>query len=384
VNGYLPASEDDAIHHSTESIESDPHTASTVQAVFIDMDGVMPRVLFQFGVIESVEIASIVHRIYQQVNASLACQKVIMSFDTRVPTAITMPRREVGIDRSTTKDSGFVDTSTDYDNMTHIMFREADKRDKLNVRSYLGRRLCQMIRHKKPSAQFAILLPDNTIIGTEHLCDVLEPVLSHDESDTRIPAAVIAMQQASLLVPDDQIILHVNDTDIFWLPCTVGPLAAIHLHRPRDTVSKEPKLIIDLAKLKRAVDARHRCGYTSWMFWICLFHPTDYSSPPAGFGPMGTSSYPARTMLTICDGKMVVNRRSLRGLIMSMPSEQRPAVLRHFTRVLWSTAHYLLLQPDATCFGWTNVPFEFTQKDILNLNLFNPLPRSDPGDFIIQ
>lgn len=378
---------------------------------------------------KSLPPAQVIGEFYNMLKSLTACRTFVLCFDTRRHGCIETPRLEVGLQRygadsSTADDHPThepLDPAAELEGAAMINPLEAEARSKLVFRSFLARGVAKCIQRDMENARnppvctctgskckcgkklrcnvvdFAVLSPDNRVYGTSKLAALFEPSLQHSEADTRIPSCIAAMLDVGLLSAASEVAIYTNDLDILTIPCVLDgyrgrSLKALHLHRPptkksKDDKDKTPAMVIDLLKLKRVVETKMTnsrspgwpCNYSSWIFWLYLFHKSDYAKPPPGFGVIGANAEPVYHMLTLTDDGLLINRRVLRSFMLEMPASQHALVLRHFTRTIWAVSFYLLLQfPSQRC-GWTNVPFEFTANDVFNLNLSAPLDRSDDG-----
>jgi hypothetical protein len=424
--GFVPTpGADSAINTgSSETVESWDHTPSSVDAVCVDGDTKVPQLTDRFGSRPASKKASppniLIGEFYALFKAYTGCKTVIICFDTRRRACIDTPRLEVGAERygtdsdaPTAEMAEAEDPAADLESAQLVDPLEAEERSKLAFRSFLARGIARRIqkdiddraagvKNKCACIEFAVLSPDNRIYGTPRLTEILKAALVYTEADTRIPACIVELQEARVLTHKSEVSIFTNDLDILTVACVVDGfcnrgLKALHLHRPPVKMTTEdkktkkvPDMVIDLIKLKRAVERKlkettpglqewSQCNYISWIFWLYLFHKTDYSKPPPGFGVIGSNYMPTYKFLDICSDCLWVNRRVLRSLLLEMDPEYHPLVLKHFTRTLWAMSFYMLLNFPSQRFGWTRTPGEFTSSDILGLDILTPLKPEDDG-----
>ena len=373
-NGFLP----EPGEKHDRSIESDRHENSEIHVGCVDLDTKIKQLLARFTPGEPVPLARLTGFFQKLLGPVLSCQIVVATFDPRVKGATIVPRQEVAIARQKEQDKLVSRAPIDFDTIVAIDPHQADAADKIGFRTFLATSLAE----RSQSLDIAVFAPDNTIHGSEWLCRLLEDVTEFTEGDTRIPAALCALRRAGRLDDRSRVAVWTNDTDSLWMMGSVGPLAAFHLHRPPpQDGSGKPDIVLDLVKLKNSVEARFKCNYISWLFWICLFRGTDYTSTPPGFCSLGNQLDPPEDLLRLdlTKRRLAINRRQLRGLLFRAANRDIPPadVARHFNRLVWSTALYLLLKPDPRDFGWTDTPMEYVHTDILRLN--EELPPDNDG-----
>lgn len=344
----------------------------------VDLDTKVQQLLFQFERTKVVPMEELVHRFDILLSRVWHCSIQIATFDPR-GYSLTVPRMEVAIERKRRekKDSNAPSAqSFDYLGMRAINPHEADAADKFGFRNFLATSLARRRRGHK----FVVIAPDNTIHGDHELCDLLAPIAAYTEGDTRIPAALVALRNAELITDSSRVGLWTNDTDSLWMAGSVGQLAEFCLFRPNNGAKKE--VVIDLIKLKNVIERKFGCNYISWLFWICLFRATDYTSPPPGFCSIGNREPPPREDLIRLDQDRKIlsfNRRQLRAVMFyaAKRNVNHAQVIKHFDRLAWSAAFYLLLQPKPERFGWTSQPFVFEPKNVLELETL--VPRDSDG-----
>lgn len=405
---------------ATDSVASGPYTHETVALAAVDLDTIIRRLLCQFKPGESLEPYKIIGRFATLIQRWLLYRRTVLTFDMRRD--IPVPRKEVGSERYGEVPAESSDASPAYERMAFMDPLSVEARDKIGFRCFLARGIASMVANNSRGiyrccSSFAVMAPDNTIHGTPSFCHVIGPALAHTEGDTRIPAAVQLLLQHGIIRSTDEILVATNDFDIMWLPC-LADVRAIHYCRPdlasatprklnsqepaqKATKEKIPSITLDLVKMRKTVEQRYKHGYAGWLFWIYLFHKNDYSTPPPGLSGMYAysplhfvfsytdTSVQASFLLpaTATSAKALVaptntackqiNRRVLRSILFAFPPEEWPALLRHFARVTWSCAFYLLLRPDWRQFGWTDTPFEWDEKDALQLTV--PIDATDSG-----
>jgi hypothetical protein len=370
-NGFLPPRGETSL----ESIESDDHKISDIDVGCIDLDTEIKRLLCQFEPGTVYPLAKINGHFHNLVSPSLKCKLTIAVCDQRDSHAILVPRMEVALERSarTAAASPTERRAINFDDVWAVDPHAADASDKKGFRAFLARSLARRLVGR----DFVVLAPDSTVHGAAWLCELMQDVLAHTEGDTRIPAALCALRAAGRLTDQSVVAVWTNDSDSLWMPCTVGPLAAFHLYRPPTGGKKE--VVLDLTKLQRAVEQRLKHDYVSWLFWVCLFHKTDNTKPPPNFCSVGNRTGPiAPTVRFDAEQRTLdVNRRVLRSLMFRTERDARAALERHFCRLMWSAAFYLLLQPDPTRFGWTDTPGTFVDTGILRLH--EKIDKDDDG-----
>ncbi len=252
-------------------IRSDPDSLKAVVLTVSDIE-TMTRQLTSSFKCNPVAPPGIVSARFAKIIAAKVKSRIAgFTFDRRFE--VPVPRLEVSSDRygtSAERSSSLVE----YEKLALINPVQLYANDKIGFCCFLARTLASIFAWNKDmrypfASNFCVLSPDNKVYGTPTLCHVLESALVHAEGDTRIPVVIRLLKQTGFIDEATSVLINTNDFDVFWVPASVGKLAALHYQRP-DLSLKDPatpkgakawrikakQAPLDLIKLRTIIDQR--------------------------------------------------------------------------------------------------------------------------------